>query len=375
MNAPSLSTPVRQPHALDADALLEPVPGDARAGISLRYDPVYQAIRAARHQDDPSLPMGDWERPLQKADWKQAAALCANALATRSKDFQLAGWLCEAWTHLHGIEGFAAGARVIAALAEQYWDDAYPAIDDGDTEARASPFAWINETLPAGLALHVPLVRVDSDAVADATLDTWERAMQGRGSHGLTREDLLASAAESGNRARLAHLHRHLPDAMAAWTALDQAIDARLGNDAPSLARVTETLARLSRAVAALLGADLPPQELDAMDLEARPVTMDSDGQAADVGTGAPAWDEPMASGATATTAQAQAGGIASRAQAYRLLQEVADYLARTEPHSPTPYLLRRAVGWGQMPLDALMRDILRDEGDVMRYLALLEQQ
>jgi len=40
---------------------------------------------------------------------------------------------------------------------------------------------------------------------------------------------------------------------------------------------------------------------------------------------------------------------IESREQAYRILGEVADYLERTEPHSPTPYLIRRAISWGEM--------------------------
>jgi type VI secretion system protein ImpA len=76
-----------------------------------------------------------------------------------------------------------------------------------------------------------------------------------------------------------------------------------------------------------------------------------------------------------APTAQAPVGSIASRSHAYRLLEEIADYLAQHEPHSPTPYLLRRAISWGSMPLAELMRDILRDEGDVGRYLALLERR
>ena len=44
------------------DALLEPVSNDDDnhgAGVSLRYDPVYQQIRDARRHDDATLPMGE----------------------------------------------------------------------------------------------------------------------------------------------------------------------------------------------------------------------------------------------------------------------------------------------------------------------------
>ena len=63
---------------------------------------------------------------------------------------------------------------------------------------------------------------------------------------------------------------------------------------------------------------------------------------------------------------------IADRNHAYQLLDEIAQYLARAEPHSPTPYLLRRAVAWGSMPLPELMREVMSQEGDLNRYFAML---
>ena len=63
---------------------------------------------------------------------------------------------------------------------------------------------------------------------------------------------------------------------------------------------------------------------------------------------------------------------VESRAQAYDLIELVASYLAEHEPHSPTPYLLRRAVSWGAMSLPDLMREVLRTEGDTSRFFAML---
>lgn len=375
---------------LDLETLLSPVPGDAPAGISLRYDPLYPAIRAARHQDDATLPMGEWERPLARADWGRVAALCSEALAGRSKDFQLAAWLCEAWTHMHGVAGFVAGTRALSALAQHYWDDAHPAIEDGDSDARCAPFAWLNETLPLVLTLHVPLLTLPDLDVPAVSLERWERTATG-GEEGLSRDHLVRRAGEGRNQVALVAMRRQLDDAMQRWHEFDLAIDARLGGEAPSLRRVPEALQRLQRAVAALLqGYDEALQE-QAPDAGASASMDISTDIAADMATdmateaGMNAWQEragdmaqplPSAPAAGVGLAAGQpAQGIANRAHAYRLLGEVADFLAQHEPHSPTPYLLRRAVSWGQMPLAELMRDILREDGDVHRYLALLEQQ
>jgi type VI secretion system protein ImpA len=80
----------------------------------------------------------------------------------------------------------------------------------------------------------------------------------------------------------------------------------------------------------------------------------------------------PAPSFSAAQEAPLPAGPIASRQEAYRMLEAAAAYLQRTEPHSPTPYLVKRAVTWGQMSLADLMQEILREEGDLTRYFSLL---
>ena len=52
-------------------------------------------------------------------------------------------------------------------------------------------------------------------------------------------------------------------------------------------------------------------------------------------------------------------GPITSRAQAYKMLDAAADYLLRAEPHSPAPYLVKRAVTWGRMPLQDLLKEAM----------------
>jgi type VI secretion system ImpA family protein len=65
-------------------------------------------------------------------------------------------------------------------------------------------------------------------------------------------------------------------------------------------------------------------------------------------------------------------GAIRSREDAYRMLDEAADYLLRTEPHSPAPYLVKRAVGWGKMPLAELLQELLDSESDLKQIYRLL---
>ncbi|HZZ12912.1 MAG TPA: type VI secretion system protein TssA [Paraburkholderia sp.] len=372
MNAPLV---LDRPASAGLDALLAPLDHGDGVGDALRHDPVYQQIRDARRQDDPSLPMREWERPLTRADWKTVATLASDALRARSKDFQLAAWLCEAWTHQRGMAGFVDGMRLLHALAGHFWTRGYPQLEDGDVEARVAPFVWINHTLALVLRLNIPLLSLSIEP-SSINLDDWSR-ITGRAaehSEGLTRELLDSEVDKGDNLADLLRLEESVRAALDITATLERGLDERLGSDAPGFSRVMEALMDLQRAARSLRGdrqtglthfGDAAPDEAQAVGSTAAfDETQYGDPQA----PYARADDARLAP----TALPAAQGPIHDRAHAYRLLQDVADYLSKHEPHSPTPYLLRRAVAWGGMPLPDLLREVVHQEGDLSRYLAML---
>jgi type VI secretion system protein ImpA len=66
---------------------------------------------------------------------------------------------------------------------------------------------------------------------------------------------------------------------------------------------------------------------------------------------------------------------IRTRAEAYQLLAEVAEFLVRSDPHSPVPYLVSRAVAWGRMPLQELLAELVRNSGELTEIYKLLDLQ
>lgn len=383
--------------APDLDAFLLPLDGpEGPAGPSLRYDPVYARIRDARSQDDASLPMGEWTRTLKKADWRAAELLCTELLQHRSKDLQVAVWLTEAWTHRHALDGLVAGIRLLEGLARDFWDSAHPRIgEEGDAEVRAAVFVWANDTLAQALLLHVPLLPWPESAQPFINLCEWQRAITTEFGSGATRaraaastpgatepvasrQDILDHAGQ--NLHALAALDDRLSQAYAAWDALEALLDERLGIDAPSLSKVTGMLAQMRQAVRSLLqGRDPRDEEKPAVlaeplagqvsDASPFPVISTDD----HIMREEPSSSFPRPSGQLAGTAPTGGNGrINSRAEAYQWLELAAAYLLREEPHSPTPYLVNRAVTWGRMPLPELMQEVLREEGDLNRYFSML---
>lgn len=383
--------------APDLAAFLAPLEDaiDGPAGPSLRYDPVYARIRDARSEEDASLPMGEWTRPLKKADWRAAETLCTEVLLRRSKDLQVAAWLTEAWVHRHAVDGLIAGARLLEGLARDFWDEAHPRIgEDGDADMRAATFVWVNDTLAQALLMRVPLLAWPDFSPPFINLGDWQRALSSEYGTGATadnakskskevaeepsaqtvsRQDILDRAARDLHA--LAALDDRLALAVDAWRELDALLDERMGIDAPSLSKLIEMLARMRQALRSLL------QDRDPRDEEEKPavpvespaswmadesthpvISMDNDDMS----------DTPLSSSAGPLPQAAANGRIGNRAEAYQLLELAAAYLMREEPHSPTPYLVNRAVAWGRMPLPQLMQEVLREDGDLNRYFSIL---
>src|SRR5579872_1084605 len=132
--------------------ILAPIPGANPSGENLRNSQVYIKITEARRQED------DWSGGRKEADYKSVIKLAGDAIATKSKDLQLAAWLTEALLKREGHAGFKSGLELIKGLIENFWETVYPELEDGDAEFRAAPVEWVGTRL--GLAIkEAPITR------------------------------------------------------------------------------------------------------------------------------------------------------------------------------------------------------------------------
>ena len=291
----------------------------------------------------------------------------------------MAAWLTEAWTHLHGLAGLRAGIRLVHELLQTYWEGVYPRQDeDGDYDARAATLVWMNETLPLTLRLHVSLLQWPDRKPAAICLEDWNKAplvtSPAKGSDSdepnpaaiPSREKMTAmvTSAPSDMLAQRDLMQTCIDD----WRKLDGFVDTRFGNQAPSLSRVIDNLTLVNRAIVSMLSNHPAASAQPVQAISGQVMNSDVSKDPINTGDDSVCITDVLQPIAPILTM----GSIQSRADAYRLLEGVADYLQRIEPHSPTPYLVRRAVGWGQMPLPDLMREVMREEGDLHKFFAML---
>jgi type VI secretion system protein ImpA len=350
---------------LDLEALLAPIGEGDGAGEDLRADwspgSPYQRLRDARSEarteERARDAEGDDEAPPPEG-WREVRRVGVQALAERSKDFEIAAWLAEAMVRLEGLPGLSASARLIAGLCERYWDAGFPQPDDEGHEGRASPIGGLAGAGGEGTLMQ-PLRRLALFQRTDGTpvgLWKYEQAVetagiadearrQARLDAGVPLLDTLEAEARM-DAARLRSIGAQAAEAAAAWAEMDAALTARFGADAPSTRRVAELLARMREIAQRTLGADSAAPDAD----QEQPAAT-----AAEPAPGA-------AAGAAPAAARRATGAIETREDALRLLSQVADFFRRTEPHSPLAYTLDDAVRRGRMSLPELLAEVLPDE-------------
>ena len=350
---------------LDIEALLMPIPGDNPAGESLRYAGPYDAIQEARRADD-DLEQGEWRREIKAADWHAVLDLATAALATRSKDLQIAAWLTEALVKQHGFAGLFEGLTLLRELQERFWDGLYPEAEDGDLEFRAAPLEWLNERLPSALKM-IPITQPRGDEAY--TFLHWEesRAVDNLGRQ--NQEAMAAALAEgkitgeqfdkavaTTSRAFYETLFEELSQSREAYAQLDQTLDEKFGGEAPSLLGLKRTIEDCWELIESLVKKKRPPEPISVLPRDGSP---SADGYA-------PARSDRQSQAAFST--EALPLEPLDRADALRRLAAVAAFFRRTEPHSPVAYLVQRAVRWGEMPLEEWLREVINSD-DVLGHV------
>lgn len=339
LNGARLEAMFEQQVGTQLQRVLRPISDQMPAGADLRATQAFRRLQRARQEDDPSLPKGQWETETKRADWSLIVADACTMLTERSKDLQLMTWLMEALVHVHGFGGLAAGVHALSALCERFWPSLHPMAVDADIEHRANVISAADRLL-APLLLTRPLASVEGTAL------TWDGLLRAQRQVQLTEAEKTSGDAEPlvAYRRRLGCVG--VAELRSTLSSLEDAL--------VCLAQLRATLLELASGEMPYLGASeevvrdvsgFVRRELQARGASLQEVT------------------ESIVPEAQVDPALGAAGdvpeyGPARRDQLYMQLSALAELLMQVDPHSPTPYLLKRAVHWGGLSTAELYEEL-----------------
>ncbi|MBL8239595.1 MAG: type VI secretion system protein TssA [Bryobacterales bacterium] len=337
--------------------LLTPIPGDNPSGAYLYYAPIYDKIKEARRQDEDTGPSGIWARERKVADWNQVIKLAGEALATQSKDLQLAVWLAEAYFKKEGFPLLRDSLIMLRQLLETFWDTLYPEVEDGDAEFRATPLSWLgNFDLQIRMA---PITRGGLSAV-DLKVSSsvgYKAAAEEAGSEklqdynnavaeGKVSADAFDADFDKTPKKYYVELVETFASCMEALDALQVVCEEKFGDDAPGYSKLRKALEETGATVRSLLNRkrEKEPDE---------PVA--SDEPTAEVEEETPA-EEPsyqQESAPSAAPVKKKSGSLSAEPQdvddAISRIAVAARYLREQDAYSPAPYLMLAGFRFGEL--------------------------
>jgi type VI secretion system protein ImpA len=332
---------------IDIEALAKPVGDDNPVGENTEYTDLAELERLAA--GTPGTPDPETQELVggEEPDWRKVSD-AASGLLTRTKDLRAACILARAALATDGLGGLGAGLTLLARLLTDFWDGVYPQLDKDENDdpiERLNALAYLCDISRFIAALRaaafVESREIGRFTARDLDLATG-RLPVAEGATAPT-EDLIAAAWRSGDQAANQAKRDGVEQGLAALAAIDALFRERT-NDRPDLDVLRQTLKRLK----------------DFYDAQAQ-------AEAAEQGDAAAADGSIPSSGGA--EGGSRAGALSSRADAVRILKQVSDFMRRSEPSSPAPMFIDRAIKVMQMDFASIVKELMPDAKERIELL------
>ncbi|MBU2898831.1 ImpA family type VI secretion system protein [Vibrio hepatarius] len=371
---------------VDTEALLKPISEEQPSGTYLKLDrSVYRTLRNHYNTAQSSFrqlietPDASSNESLIEANdtnWNLVRTTTFDALTSQTKDTELLGWFITSQLFTSSpYSNLAKSTKVLVEFIESFWETLQPQlpldkIKSEDElgrnkeliEFRIKPLLQLVGESQDSTALFMPLQL--TDLIGHITFGDFLQAERS----GTLSE--LKETAYSLYSNEIEDVVRDLAIAYQNLNAAEKLIAQecqKVGLSPVSFKFAKANLSELLKAIQYLVGDRFAPWPLDSnfnlINHQTLQSQTSSDSEVPSVpATNAqstlPSADNALVEEANHNQATSIAGIITSRDQAFHELRKISQFFQQTEPHSPIPFLLERAIRWGYMSLPELLNEM-----------------
>lgn len=360
------------PELLDFSSLLKPISDDQRTGNDLRedYSPSssYQSVKSHRNaaRDAERKSIHDPSNSDANTYWRNIVNEAPNIISNESKDLEIACWLTEALIRLYGAQGLRDGFTLISGLVENFWDDdLYPVPDEDGIETRVAPLAGLNGEGAEGV-LIAPIRQMKiTEGTGFGPFSLWEYQQALNNNNisddnlkdkkvaqlGVSLNDIEKVVAES-SADFFVNLKDDLTQSIDIYKSIGLYLDEHCGpQDSPSIRTIIDILEECRGAVLHLARNKMPEEIVEAEDELEEQIADGNEASSPSTNVMSPPKPAEM-----------------TRENAFKQILQLAEFFRKTEPHSPVSYMLEKAVRWGELPLEGLIRELITDNNSLERF-------
>lgn len=341
------------------ESLLQPISDENPVGDDIREDSsptsLFYSIKDARNTARAAERNNMFDGNNTEADdqWRKILEIAPDILQNHGKDLEIASWYTESLVRRYGFQGLRDGFMLIHGLIVQYWDNLYPLPDEDGVETRVSSLTGLNGEGAEGV-LIAPIRNIDLTQGNDpGPFNFWkyqqalevekiidEEAKNDKASKlGFSLTDVEKAVSES-SETFFVDIRDDISDSISTFRETGRLLDEYCGiNDSPPTSNIIGVLEDCLGTIN-----HIGKYKIPSVDLETESEDASSTSEAVEsIGN------------------QPSGGTVKTRADAFKKLTEISDFFRKTEPHSPISYILERAVKWGDLPLDDLIKELIPD--------------
>lgn len=319
------------------------VSGDDACGVDCGYDPLYLQLETLA-AGEPERTMGDSVVEGKDPDWRTVRKNCRELWA-KTRDLRVAAYWAISGLAIEGLGGFADGVALMRLLVVDRWDGFWPRLDPDDDN---DPMERLNI-----LSMISPAPGAFDDPIRFVPIFRQMRLVP-EGPRNTLRDLLISEGEIDGSDDRVD------PALLAAeMTAVPH--ETMVAQDA-LVERITNDLAAISSAVLektaqrASVSFETLQRELKSLKrFYAKFVHVAATPANEEIPGDMPAAGGAMPSVQTFDLSQVQ---VHSRSEALMFLKKGCDYFRTSEPTSPVPYLVERALRMAEMNFMDLLAEI-----------------
>ena len=376
---------------VDVDALLKPISEEQPSGSYLKLDrSAYRTLRNHYNTAQSSFrqlvetPDASSDEALIEANdtnWNLVRTTTFDALTSQTKDTELLGWFITSQLFTSSpYTNLADATKVLVEIIREFWETLHPQPpedklksndEDGRnkelTEFRIKPLLQLVGETQDSTALFMPLQM--TDLIGHVTFGDFLRA---------ERNGNLSELKESTYSLYSNEMETVVSDLATAYQNFGTAEEliaqaCQKVNVSPiSFKYAKANISDLLKAIQYLVGDRFAPWPLDtnfklitfeSVQGETSIEQSTSSSEPSDVTSSMT--QIPQANNQSALAGQVQPNQpsyathvISNRDQAFHELRKISRFFQKTEPHSPIPFLLERAIRWGHMSLPDLLNEM-----------------
>lgn len=334
---------------LDIKKLLSEISHENKTGLDLRHhnSDLFQKIKDARNHarsvERKNLLPSSFS---SKKEWSLVFKICVETLLSETKDIELVSILIESLLRLKGFLGLAEGFELATHLIEQYGDALHPLSGHGELQDKFSSFAQLNGWDKEGTLISpIALLPLTAETKQGAfSLWQYQQAIEfSQKNNSISVDeypnlDKIILAVQETSLNFFDEIMKSISSAINYFLNLSNCLETLCGEASPPMYRIKTQLEACLSCVSSLSHYGKKSVKDDKTQ-SANPINLNE-----------------------IRVSDQKAVVFDSRITALRAIEEASLFFRKTEPHSPIPYLLEKALLWGKMTFPDLLSELVHDE-------------